>query len=141
MVVYLIGSLRNPAIPAIAERLREEGYDTFDDWMAAGPNADDSWRDYERARGNSYQEALSGYAAQHVFNFDKYHLERADIGILVLPAGKSGHMEIGWLLGKGKPGYILLDKDPDRYDVMYNFATGVFNDIGELVCELNSLPS
>ena len=141
MVVYLIGSLRNPAIPAIAERLREEGYDTFDDWMAAGPNADDSWRDYERARGNSYQEALSGYAAQHVFNFDKYHLERADIGILVLPAGKSGHMEIGWLLGKGKPGYILLDKDPDRYDVMYNFATGVFDNIGELVCELNSLPS
>lgn len=121
--IYLIGSLRNPKIPEIAQALRKEGYDVFDDWYAAGPEADDYWRDYEKARGHSYQEALAGYAACHVFDFDVYHLNRCDIGLLVLPAGRSGHLELGHMHGKGKKTAILLEGDPERFDVMYKFAT------------------
>jgi len=44
----------------------------------------------------------------------------------VLPAGKSGHLELGFLRGKGKPCYILFPEDPERWDVMYNFAREVF---------------
>ena len=73
-VLYLIGSLRNPEIPLIGVRLRSLGYDVFDDWAAAGPIADDSWRDYEIARGHSYSQALQGWAARHVFEFDLFHL-------------------------------------------------------------------
>ncbi len=124
--IYLIGSLRNPAIPEIARQLRVEGFDVFDDWYAAGPEADDYWQKYEQNRNHSYEQALSGYAAQHVYQFDKRHLDRCDIGILALPAGKSGHLELGYMIGTGKPGLILLDKEPERFDVMYNFATGIF---------------
>ena len=105
----------------------------FDDWFAPGPEADDYWQKYETARGHSYKEALRGYAAQHIFAFDFYHLNRAAIGLLALPAGKSGHLEFGWLIGKGVPGYILLDKEPERWDVMSQFANGVFTSIGELI--------
>jgi len=124
--IYLIGSLRNPAVPEFANELREFGFDVFDDWFAPGPAADDFWRDYEKVRGHSYGEALKGYAARHIFEFDKFHVDRCDAGIMLMPAGKSGHLELGYMLGKGKPGYILFDQEPERYDVMYQFATGIF---------------
>lgn len=127
-VIYLIGSLRNPAIPEIGNYLRTLGFEVFDDWISAGPIADDSWRDYEKARGHTYKQALEGYAARHVFDFDVRHLTRADIGVLVLPAGKSGHLELGYLIGRGKPGYILMDGEPERFDVMYQFADGIYYD-------------
>lgn len=133
MLVYLIGSLRNPRVPDVAAQLRAAGYQVFDDWFAAGPHADDAWRDYEKARGHRLPEALNGEAAWHVFEFDKKWLEKADAVVLMLPAGKSGHMELGWALGKDKPGFILLDNDPERYDVMYRFATGVATDVTELL--------
>ena len=125
-VVYLIGSLRNPKITELAKSIRKVGFEVFDDWMAAGPTADDAWRDYEKQRGHSYGEALCGHAAKHVFAFDYKHLLRCDIAVLLMPAGKSGHLELGWCLGKGKPGFILFDKEPERYDVMYQFAHGIF---------------
>ena len=140
MIIYLIGSLRNPQVPVVAEQLREATHEVFDDWYAAGPKADDKWRDYERRRGRSYTEALHGYAAGHVYDFDRYHLERCDVAVLLLPAGRSGHLELGWAIGKGKPGYILLD-DPKRWDVMYRFADGVFYSVDELVNALAQLPS
>ncbi|KKL16494.1 hypothetical protein LCGC14_2494950, partial [marine sediment metagenome] len=82
--------------------------------------------------------ALDGWAGKHVFEFDKFHIDRADFGILILPAGKSGHLELGYMIGCGKPGFILLDK-PDRWDVMYQFATGIFFDEAEMIEELKSL--
>lgn len=130
-MIYLIGSLRNPKIPDIARILRSDGHLVFDDWFAAGPTADDCWRDYEKRRGHSYLEALSGIAARHVFSFDLEHLTRAQAVVLVLPAGKSGHLELGWALGQGKKGYVLLD-DPDRWDIMYQFATGVYETLDNL---------
>lgn len=134
-MIYLIGSLRNPEVPKIANRLREAGYEVFDDWFAAGPEADDKWRDYEKQRGRTYIEALRGHAARNVFHFDHRHLTAADAVVLALPAGKSGHLELGWALGRGTPGFILLDS-PERWDVMYQFASGVVSSVEELIREL-----
>lgn len=130
--IYLIGSLRNPEIPRIGNYLREIGFNVFDDWFAGGKIADDEWQAYETVRGRPYDVALRGYAARHVFEFDLHHINSSDIGVLVLPAGKSGHLELGYMIGQGKPGYVLFDKEPERWDVMYNFATDVFFDLKEL---------
>ena len=73
-----------------------------------------------------------------MFEFDKVHIDRADFGLLILPAGKSGHLELGYMIGCGKPGYILLDK-PDRWDVMYQFATGIFFSVEDMISELKLL--
>lgn len=130
--IYLIGSLRNPQVTELANWLEHEGdYEVFTSWHAAGPEADDRWKEHEMARGRSYKQALAHYAAQHVFNFDKRHIERADAVVLMLPAGKSGHLELGYALGQGTPGFILL-ADVERWDVMYAFATGVAEDLPEL---------
>ena len=124
-MIYLIGSLRNPEVPKLAHCLRQAGHEVFDDWYAAGPHADDCWQAYEEARGESFQEALQGNAAQHVYQYDRRHLDRASAGVLMLPAGRSGYLELGYLIGQGKPGYVLLDKPPERWDVMYGFADRV----------------
>lgn len=124
--IYLIGSLRDKNVPVLAKTLREAGHTVFDDWYAAGPEADDYWRDYEKQRGRSYNEALQGYAANHVFEFDKKHLIQADTVILLMPCGRSGHIELGWAIGQGAKGYVLYPETPERYDVMYRFTNGVF---------------
>lgn len=132
MQIYLIGSLRNLEIPNVAKRLRNYGFDVFDDWWSASPDADDWWQEHERGKGKTYAEALAGPHAECVFDFDFKHISRSDIGVLVLPAGKSGHLELGYMIGTGKPGYILFDQEPERYDVMYKFAKGVFFNVDEL---------
>lgn len=135
-VIYLIGSLRNLEVPLLANRLRAEGFEVFDDWFAAGPEADDYWMQYEKQRGHTFAQALNGYAANHVWEYDKSHLHRADAAILLMPAGKSGHLELGYFMGLGKPGYILMDKEPERYDVMYRFSSMVHTDEKALVKRL-----
>lgn len=146
MKIYLIGSLRNETIPDLGEYIRAfTKHEVFDDWIAAGPEADDYWRDYERKRGHNLKEALAGYAAQHVFDFDRHHLDTSDAVVLAWPAGKSAHLEFGYCIGQGKPGWILLDGEPERYDVMLNFAKVTGGDIvtspEELVAAISNYTS
>lgn len=131
--IYVIGSLRNEEVPTVSKAIRSLGIDAFDDWYAAGPEADDYWKKYETDRGSSYEVALAGHAARHVFEFDKYHLDRCDAALLVLPAGRSGHLELGYVAGSGRPSYILLDGQDTRWDVMYQFATKVFKNKEEMI--------
>lgn len=134
--IYLIGSLRNPRVPEAAKMMREAGWDVFDDWYAAGEHADDAWRDYERARGHDVVDALKGLAAKHVDEFDQFHLNRCQHAVLLMKAGSSAHLELGQFIGAGKPSYIILDGDPERYDVMYRRATGVFRTVEEFIKEV-----
>ena len=121
-VLYLIGSLRNPEVPKIGNMLREVGFEVFDDWYGAGEIADDSWQKYEQGRGRSYGGALHGLASKQIVGFDYTHLQRCDGAVLVMPAGKSGHMELGLVMGQGKPGFVLFNGEPERWDQMYGLT-------------------
>ncbi len=157
--LYLIGSLKNKKIRELANKIRKIGFDVFDDWQAAHPEADDNWRDYEKGRGRPYKEALKGHAARHIYEFDKSHLDASGIAVLICPTGKSGHLEAGYVRGftegvthmfkkyRGKligmkiekeikKMYILLDPKVERWDVMYQFADDIFETEGQLICQL-----
>lgn len=131
--IYVIGALKNWKVIRLANDLRKQGFDAFDSWLSPGPLADGYLRKYTKLRGLNYKETLADYAAQHVFHFDKKHLDRCDAAVLLMPAGKSGHTELGYTIGKGKPGFILFDREPSRYDVMHLFATDIFFTQKELV--------
>lgn len=137
-VIYLIGSLRNPLVPQLGQKLRALGHEVFDDWHAAGEAADDEWQRYEMERGRHYGDALDGYMAWHTFQFDQAHLDRCDTGVMVMPAGKSCHMELGYLVGQKKETYVLFDREPERWDVMYRFCTKVFFHEQELLSALKA---
>lgn len=130
--IYLIGALKNKAIRPLAMELRALGFDAFDDWHAAGKRADSIWHQYEKERGRSYVEAINGHHAKMAFDFDMKNLDDSDIAIAVAPFGKSAGVEIGWFARGGKPVYILLDKEPTRYDLMFKVASGIFIDKQEL---------
>ena len=138
-VIYMIGSLKNEKIPHIAKEIRTLGFEVFDDWFSPGPEADDFWRNYEKVRGSTYKQALNNWAGKHVFEFDKHHIDRSDIGVLVMPAGKSGHLELGYMIGKGKKCFVLFDEEPERWDVMYQFADGICFSFDELKQELENI--
>lgn len=121
--VYLIGSLQNKRVIDIGNLLRHEGYDVMDEWIAPGEMADIRWQEYEQSRGRTYVEALRGRHATDVFMFDRAYLDHCDIAIAVMPAGKSAMLELGYSKGRGKLTCIFLDGvEPDRYDIMPNFA-------------------
>lgn len=126
----------------IGDTLRAAGHEVFDNWYAAGPIADDHWREYEQGRGHTYREALASPEAQHNFSFDKKWLDWADTGVLVLPAGKSGHIELGYM--RGRPGtistHVLFEEEPtERYDLMYQFFQVHFS-VEELVNAIKEPP-
>lgn len=135
--IYLIGSLRNQTIPEVESKIRDHDYDVFAEWIGAGPEADDFFKQYQKGRGLTYSDALKSYAAKHIFEFDKYHLDRCDAAVLVMPAGKSAFLELGYMVGTGKKTYILLEENDDRWDLMFQFCTAVCHNIDELIEELN----
>lgn len=128
--------MRNPKIPMVANDLRKYGFEVFDDWYSPGKNADDEWQAYEQLRGRKFQESLNGAHAWEVFNFDKRHLDESSAAVLVAPAGKSAHIELGYMIGQGKPAYVYMEHEPERFDIMYRFATGVCVSFEELVGRL-----
>lgn len=137
--VYVIGSLRNKQIPHFANFLRKSGFDAFSDWYSPGPKADDYLRDYAKIRGLNYKQTLQTYAARQIFEFDKRHLDRCDAAVVLMKAGKSAMLELGYVRGRGKPGFILFDREPARVDVMFQFATDIFFDKKELVKALRRI--
>lgn len=138
--IYVIGSMRNPRVPEVAATLRDKGFDVFDDWYSPGPETDDYWQKYEKARGRAFREALAGHHARNVFDFDQFHLNRAHAAVLVLPAGKSGHLEAG-ALSATKPVFMLLEKeDPDRLDIMAQFLHGMYRDTNALHTAIDAYP-
>ena len=138
MNIYVMGSLKNWKVIDLAKRLRKEfpSNEVFDSWISPGPEADDFWRKYSKKRGLTHAEALKDWSATHIFEFDKFHLDRSDVVIMYMPCGKSGHLELGYSIGKGKKAYILFDKEPDRWDIMHLFVDEVFYDLNELIKEL-----
>jgi hypothetical protein len=79
-----------------------------------------------------HPRALEGFAA----DFDA--LKRADTVVLVLPCGKSAHLELGWAVGAGKRTAILLE-DPMEPELMYRMvdylAPSLFDLLGWLGVE------
>ena len=59
---------------------------------------------------------------------------------MLLPCGKSAHLEAGWFIGRGKSTFILLeDKDSVESELMYKLANKICLTLIELRDELTKL--
>ncbi|GIO33236.1 hypothetical protein J2TS6_43770 [Paenibacillus albilobatus] len=73
-------------------------------------------------------------AVKRAFAEDKKWLDWADTVLLILPAGKSAHLEAGYAAGAGKKLVIYQDEFPrGEFDVMYGFADLISNDFQEII--------
>ena len=141
--VYVIGSLRNPIVSSFSNYLRVNGIPgVFDDWMAGGPQCDDEWKAYHLKRGDTFLQALLGEMAKNIFRFDKEHLDRCSICVIVAPFGVSAPFELGYAKGRGcKTAMLMLPEelDKDRWDVMYQFCDVISADKEDILafCKSN----
>jgi hypothetical protein len=144
MKLYVASSWRNPHQPQIVEDLRSMGHEVYDFRHPPGgdhlgfswSDVDPRWTDWTP---EAYREALGHPIAVAGFDSDFGAMAWADACILVLPCGRSAHLEAGWFVGAGKPIWILLDPAEFGIDaghhvteLMYRMAAGVFTGIDEL---------
>lgn len=150
--VYVASSWRNFMHAGVCATLKAAGIDHYDFKNPEGGTGF-SWREVKTdgvpgaplaAKGSDWEQAdeylrmiehpraLDGFAA------DFGAMQRADTFVLVLPCGKSAHLELGWAVGAGKRTAILLE-DPVEPELMYRMvdylAPSLFDLLGWLGVE------
>lgn len=133
--IYVASSWRNPMQQAVVQTLRAAKIDCYDFRNPGEGSVGFSWRETRSAaapasvpaKGSDWEQvdeylrmiqhprAVEGYANDYAA------MERADAFVMVLPCGKSAHLELGWAIGAGKRTAILLE-DPVEPELMYRGA-------------------
>lgn len=135
MKIYVASSWRNEVQPQIVRLLRDNGHQVYDfknpregdngfRWTEIDPN----WQTWTPAQ---FREALEHPIAKAGFNSDFDAMKWADAGVLVMPCGRSAHLEAGYFVGAGKPLYILTT--PAEPELMYKMATRICTSVAELM--------
>lgn len=148
MKLYVASSWRNPHQQRAVGILETLGFEVYDFMHPPGGDhlgfswaeIDPAWRQW---RAPGYLAALDHPTAVAGFDSDFGAMQWADAGVLLLPCGRSAHLEAGWFVGAGKPLWIVLDegefpvpKGESNPELMYRMATKVCRDLDELLTEL-----
>lgn len=147
--VYVASSWRNPLQPAIIATLRAAGIDCYDFRDPTGDGSGGfSWRDVrDEPRGDvpakgddlvpvdEYLRMLAHPVAAEGYAKDFAAMDAADTFVLVLPCGRSAHLELGWAIGAGKRTAILLE-DPAEPELMYRLVDHLAPDLMDLLAWL-----
>lgn len=79
-----------------------------------------------------YLRMLDHPRSREGFQSDFDAMQRADTFVMVLPCGKSAHLELGWAIGAGKRTAILLE-DPVEPELMYLCADYLATSVVDLL--------
>ena len=132
--IYAASSWRNPYQAEIVQRLRRE-HEVYD--IKNPPySADFRWEDIGLTlpcTAHDYREAvLSHPRAAQGFEADFRAMRWADTGLLILPCGRSAHLELGWMAGAGKR-TIILTRDGEEPELMALLADHICLDLDEVM--------
>ena len=133
--IYLATSYRNLNQSVVVDWLRDLGYRVYD-FKKAHHGADfrydryyPDWQDWSSSR---FIDSLNDPVLLPFFKRDRDAIDRADGLVLLLPSGRSAHLEAGYAAGQGKPTFIyLLDYD-DEPELMYGLVTAVCDNSDDL---------
>ncbi|PWT71745.1 MAG: hypothetical protein C5B59_17350 [Bacteroidetes bacterium] len=135
--IYLATSWKNEEQPLLVNILREENHEVYDFRHPSATNNGFRWTDvsknYKEWTPAEYTFALSDPIAQRGFGYDKAGLDWCDTCVLLLPCGRSAHLEAGYARGKGKELFILLREQGFEPELMYLFANSIVTTIENLV--------
>ncbi len=140
--IYIASSWRNATgVRVLAPALRAAGHEVYAfceeraGHYAMSPNA---LAEIDPSRRMTSREALATAHAQQAFAADKGGLDWADTCVLLLPSGRSSHLEAGYTVGQGKDLFILdYEQAPGQWDVMYLFARAVCEEFDALRAALD----
>ena len=147
MKIYVASSWRNEKQPKVVRRLRDEGHDVYDFRNATehlherdeGFHWSDIDPEWMKWTPKQFISALDHPLAEAGFKSDMAGLTGADVLVLVMPCGRSAHLEMGYAVGAGIPTIILMaDGEPE---LMYKMATAFAVDIDGVVQSLKRIGS
>jgi len=126
--IYVASSWRNDRQPEVVSALAADGHEVYD---FRHPTDDDGfrWSDIDGAwrewTATEFQAALDHPIARRGFDMDMTALGLADAVVLVMPCGRSAHLELGYAAGRHTPTAILLsDGEPELMYRMASYLTG-----------------
>lgn len=131
MKIYVASSWRNEEQPAVVEALRAAGHEVYDFRNPSPGNNGFAWSDIDPAwelwTNEEFIEALKHPIADKGFDSDFDAMQWADACVMVMPCGRSAHVEAGWMQGAGKPTIVLLSQaEPElMYKMFSKLATNV----------------
>ncbi len=137
--IYVASSWRNKRQQAIVQRLRSVGHEVYDFRNPESGNTGFHWSEidpeWQQWTADEYRLALDKPVAQSGFACDFDAMQWADTCVLVLPCGRSAHIEAGWFVGAGRRLLILLDGNPEP-ELMYKMADHICIDLDEVIVAL-----
>ena len=109
--IYVASSWENPLQPSFVEELRRRGHDVYDFRHPHGRDDSNVWDVLKVKKDKVYGETLvSALDTPLAYARHEEHLEamkEADTCVLLLPCGRSAHIEAGFMKGLGKTVYVL----------------------------------
>lgn len=137
--VYVASSWSNPYQPEVVERLANSGHAVYDFRNPSEDNAGFHWSeiglDGEPVTAQEMLPALERPRAVEGFDLDFGAMQKCDTCVLVLPCGRSAHLEAGWFVGQGRELHILwIGKE--RPDIMVKMATMIHGSVDSVVATL-----
>lgn len=137
--VYVASSWRNVYQPSVVSDLLHAGHHVYDFRNPPG-KAGFKWSDIELDWKSwdmgHYRELLTTHReAAHGFVADMRGLEWSDTCLLVLPCGRSAHLEAGYAKGRGKR-LIIFIPEPIEPDLMYLMSDTICLSMAEVLEEL-----
>lgn len=120
--IYVASSWRNSYQPSTVITLRKL-YEVYDFRNPAPGNEGFTWgqldRDWEHWSPARFRDALQRPIAQAGYLCDKEGMDWADTCVLLLPSGKSAHLEAGYMAGEGKRVIVYSPAPSIEPELMY----------------------
>lgn len=134
--IYVASSWRNQYQPNVVKALRGLGHEVYDFRNPSETDKGFAWsecdEDWENWTPRQWRSNLDHPVAQKGFKNDFDAMKWADVCVVIMPSGRSAHIEAGWMAGAGKKVYALVI-DKCEPDLMYK----CFNEILISFEELN----
>lgn len=137
--IYVASSWRNEKQPEVVRCLRYHGHHVYD--FRNPPNSTGfKWSeiglDPATCTAEEYITTLNTHPrAAQAFMADFMGMRWADACVLVLPCGRSAHLELGWMAGAGKR-TVILTQDGEEPELMALLADQIVTNVDDLVAYL-----
>ncbi len=136
--VYVASSWKNLHQPSIVAALRSAGIECYDFRNPSLNNYGFSWKSidtfWQEWTPKQWRKALHHPIAQNGYLNDKTAMDKADCCLLVLPCGRSAHMEAAFMAAQNKRVYTLAleQTEPDLMNLLLGPPEHILTSMSEM---------
>lgn len=139
MNIYVASSWRNERQQTIVRALRALGHGVYEfknprpgDFGFHWSDIDKNWKAWTPEQ---FGTALSHPIAKAGFASDMEALRDSECVVLVLPCGRSAHLELGYAVGAGKKTIVHME-EPNEPELMYAMCSVLTTSLDDLMTEV-----